>query len=493
MSKFLNAINTTYTENGALTNASTGSSLLDYFGMGSALRERSAEEKYDLFLSAYNENSILALKALFYSRDPRGGQGERDTFRDIFVKFALHYPEESSKLVYLIPELGRWDDLINIAYRVNVVYKSSDNKTPHPLVFNSLSFINDQLHNDNRESNPSLLAKWMPSVNTSSKETRAIANWLWPELFSSQKSYRKALSSLRRKIKVVEQQMSANQWTEIDYERVSSQAARIYCNAFLRHDSVRYNKYLYDVRNGDAKINSSVTFPYEIVREVINSQEENETLELLWKNLPDYTEGREDNSIVVCDTSGSMYGHPITVSISLAIYFAERNKGEFKDHFITFSEAPKLQKIKGDTLFQKVNNLEQAKWGMNTNIQAVFGLILNRAVEKGLTQKDLPSKIIIISDMEFDEASQGYGTNFEVIDKKFQSAGFIRPELVFWNVNSRNNQSPITIDDKGVKLVSGASPSTFKALMTDKTVSAYDLMIDVLNQKRYNKIETFMK
>jgi len=484
MSKFLNAINMTYTENGALTNASTGNTILDYFSMGSALRSRSIEEKYDLFFNAYKEDSILAMKALFYSRDPRGGQGERQTFRDIFIKFALQNPEEASKLIHLIPEFGRWDDLIDIIYQIHLI---NDNK----VVYQGLHIIGVQILKDVDSKNPSILAKWMPSNNTSSPLSRKKAAWIAKSLGWSPKIYRKRLSALRHKIEVVEQLMSANQWSEIDYERVPSQASRIYRNAFSNHDFNRYIAYIGKVNEGKAKINTSVSYPYEIVGDIW--QGPNDTLEAIWKNLPDYTEGREENSIVVCDTSGSMHGLPLDIAISLSIYFAERNKGEFKDHFITFSEHPQLQKIEGDTLYQKVKNLESAHWDMNTNLQAVFDLILQRAIKKNLTCKDLPKKIYIVSDMEFDTASEDSETNFEVIDQKFQDAGFVRPELVFWNVDSRNNQSPITIDDKGVKLVSGASPSIFKSLMSDKTVSAYDLMIEVLNQERYNIIETVMK
>lgn len=500
MSNFINAINTTYTENGALTNASSGSALLDYFGMGSALRIRKAEDKYFLFLKALQEDEILAIKTLFYTRDPRGGQGERQTFRDIFFQYAMEpeFEEKALNLLPLIPEFGRWDDLIDILYNLYKVGGSNE------IIKEGLEIIIDRLTTDSYHSNPSLLAKWMPSANTSSKETRAKAKWLIDELSYTPKQYRQMLSKLRSKIDLVERKMSSNNWGEINYERVPSQASRIYRNAFSEHDFNRYMEYIGMVNEGGAKINTSVTYPYEIVREVMKSSQKDETLELIWKNLPDYTEGREENSIVVCDTSGSMAGLPLEIAVSLSIYFAERNKGEFKDYFITFSSKPQLQKIEGDSLFRRVNNLKKAHWEMNTDIQAVFDLILDRAKAKNLHYTNMPSKIVIISDMEFDVATHKgeynyYGeeasqtkTNFEVIEEKYAEAGYVRPELVFWNVNSYGDQSPITINDEGVKLVSGASPSIFKSLMADKTVSAYDLMLEVLNQKRYDIIEEMM-
>lgn len=489
-SNFLTAMNTTYTENGALTNAGSGSNLLDYFSMGSALRTRTISEKYDLFFNAFKEDKLLAMKVLFYSRDPRGGQGERQSFRDIFTKFSTANSGLATEVAHLIPEYGRWDDLIDIIWNSGSKQFSEFGK----------SIVKNQFVKDITSDSPSLLAKWLPSVNTSSAETRLKANWVREWIYSnplSQRDYRKIVSRLRSKIKIVEQQMSANQWSEINYSAVPSQASRIYRNAFSNHDYTRYSQFLKDVAEGKAKINTSVTYPYEVVREYLGGysliKDKDETLEQIWKNLPDFTEGREENSIVVCDTSGSMYPHAITVSLSLAIYFAERNNGEFKNHFITFSEKPQLQKITGNTLRGKIANLVNADWGMNTDIEAVFKLILGRAKTKKLSNDDLPSKIYIISDMEFDRCvSNGNMTNFENMQTMFEEAGYALPEVVFWNVESRNNQTPITVDDKGVKLVSGSSPSIFKALMQDSSVSPLDFVKDVVNVDRYKAIEEAM-
>lgn len=491
MSNFLNAINVTTTENGAVTNASTGSKVLDYFSIGSALRTRTSSEKFSLFREAYKEDKELAIKTLFYSRDPRGGQGERQSFRDIFYLYSLYFPEEAICFLNLIPFYGRWDDLTEILGTLHVNRFLNNVKVDliETLVQAGVEMIKKQLEEDTKTDNPSLLAKWMPSVNTSSKKTKELAHFFVDRLgMSSEKEYRRLLSSLRNKIRIVESKMSSNSWEEINFEHVPSQASRIYRKAFRNHVPEKYAEYLSKVMAGKAKINSSVTYPYEIIREYFtNSEDYDETLELLWKNLPDYTNGSEDNTIVVCDTSGSMYPHAITVSMSLAIYFAERSRGKFKDHFITFSGSPKLQKIAGDTLRDKISNLVRGDWGANTDLIAVFNLILSRAKAVKLSQDEMPKRIVIVSDMEFDIAVSG-STNFEEISRMYQNAGYDLPKLVFWNVESRQNQFPVTEHTSGVSLVSGSSPSIFKAVLSDTSISPMDTVIEVLSSERYEPI-----
>lgn len=468
--------NKTLTENLALTWKSTESKVLDLFSMGGALRTRTPKEIEKKISLALAEDKILAIKCLFYLRDVRGGQGERRTFRESLKILSSYHPEDTKKLISLIPEYGRWDDLF---YLNNIEIDE---------------LLKAQLELDIKVERPSLLGKWLPSENSSSDKTKALARKVRKYLGYSSKKYRKLLTDLRSKIKIVETQMSQNKWNEIEYSKVTSKASLIYKDAFKKHDETRYEAYLESVEKGETKINTKTLFPYEIVRQA--REQNNKTLDLLWKNLPDYTKD-DEKAIVVADVSGSMVGLPMDVSVSLAMYFAERNKGVFHNKFITFSAKPELQEISGESLNQKIRNLEQAHWDMNTNIQGVFDLLLNTAKDNSVPKEDLPSTIYIISDMEFDSATSGSyydstpdKTNFEVIKEKYAEAGYEIPILVFWNVDSRQDNVPVTQNEKGVLLVSGCSPTVFGMVMEKQT--PHEFMVNVLNSDRYKKIETVL-
>ena len=465
------AINFTRTENLALTHKSTQSNVLDLFSMGGALRTRSSEDIQKMISKALAEDFTLGVKCLFYLRDIRGGQGERKTFREGLQVLGKHYNQELDKLLPLIPEYGRWDDIF---YVTGVDF---------------IELLSDQIDKDLSTDKPSLLGKWLPSENASSIKTIKLARALRKYLGLGSKTYRQILSDLRAKISLVETKLSNKEWSEIDYSTVPSKANLKYKKAFRKHDEERYEKYLDSVDKGEAKIHTATLYPYEIVRRAM--EENDRTLDTLWNNLPNYVR-EDDKGIVVADVSGSMTGHPITVSISLAMYFAERNVGPFKNKFITFSQKPELQEVIGNTLNQKIVNLNNASWDMNTNIQAVFDLILNTALNNNVSKEDLPSTIYIISDMEFDEAS-GYQdkTNYQVIRDKYGAAGYKMPQLVFWNVDSRQNNVPVEQNEEGVILVSGSSPSIFKMVMEKTT--PIEFMKKVLNSERYNKIDEVLK
>lgn len=472
------ATNFKRTENNALTHKSTQSDILDLFSMGGALRTRSSDDIQKMISKALAEDFKLGTKCLFYLRDIRGGQGERKTFREGLQVLGTHYPQELDKLLPLIPEYGRWDDVF------------------HVTGVDFIELFSNQIEEDLATDKPSLLAKWLPSENTSSIKTRKLARALRKYLGFSSKGYRTILSDLRRKINLIETQLSESKWSEVEYSKVPSKANLKYRKAFKKHDEERYDAYLESVKKGEAKINTSTLYPYELVRKAW--EENDKTVDVLWNNLPNYVK-EDDKGIVVADVSGSMSGHPMHVSISLAMYFAERNVGPFKDKFITFSARPELQEVAGNDLNQKIRNLANAHWDMNTNIQAVFDLILNTAVNGNVSKEDLPSTIYIISDMEFDEASNGgpYGyhekdqTNFQVIKEKYTAAGFEMPQLVFWNVDARQSNTPVEQNEQGVILVSGSSPSIFKMVMEKTT--PFKFMQSVLNSERYNKIDEVLK
>lgn len=457
------------TENEALTFTRSGSLLLDFYAQAGAMRGN-PEKAVELFTKAFAEDREKAIRILFYLRDVRGGQGERQLFRLCLQWLGEKYPDVFEQVIKHVPEYGRWDDLF------------FDNKK-------CLDTIQTQLKVDKGSKEPSLLAKWMPTINASSKTTRAKARVFANAFDIGEITYRKLIRSIRKKIKIVEEKMSAKQWGKINYSQVPSQASRIYKNAFKKHDEKRYDKFIDKAEKGEVKIQAGTLYPYQLYDSAQNDY--SKTLEALWNQLPDYTQGK--NALVVADTSASMMGRPMSVSISLALYFAERNKGQFKDHFITFSANPILQRIVGETLLDKMNSIHTGEVS-NTNLQATFDLILNTAITNNTPKEEMPETIYIISDMEFDNAiGGGWGstpdnTNFEVIKEKYEAAGYKKPNLVFWNVDARSGENlPVQKNEDGVSLVSGFSPVIFKIAVEDKNPE--EIMLDTINSDRYKVIK----
>ncbi len=468
-------INYTLTENGAVTLKSSKSNVLDLFSMGGSLRKRNTEEVQKLISLALNEDFLLGVKCLFYLGDIRGGQGERKTFREGLKVLSKYYPEETKKLMELIPEYNRWDSIL---YLENIDIKD---------------FILDEINNSFVNGKPSLIFKWLPSENSSSLKTKALARKLRKYLGYTSKEYRMIITKGRKQLNLVETNLSNKDYS-FDYSKLPGKAGIKYVKAFNRNDTERYSKYLKSVEKGESKINTKTLFPYEIVEKARNSNDK--AYEVMWKNLPNYINENE-KGIVVCDTSGSMSGQPINVAISLAMYMAERNKGQFANKFITFSSEPELQEIKGSTLQQKILNLNNAKWEGNTDLQAVFDLILDTAIKNKINQEELPNTIYIVSDMEFDSCTNGgdyyrkNNTNFKVIKEKYAKAGYEMPQLVFWNVDSRQNNVPVDKNENGVILVSGFSPTIFK--MVCEVTTPEKFMLKVLNNERYNLIDKKLK
>ena len=462
--------NVSYTANGAISNASTLDPVLDFFSKAAAMRGR-AKQAVGLFEKAYAANNELAVRALFWLRDVRGGQGERDLFREIFASLD---PKVRAQVVEHVPEYGRWDDIDFVAN--------------FPLV---KAQLDEDVKNATEGKSVSLLAKWLPSENASSKTSRKTARELAKLLKVTPRQYRKKVAALRARIKLLEQDMSTKNWSEIDYAKLPSQALRKHIAAFKRNDNTRYEQYLEDVASGKQKINASTLFAYEVYNLIHNGRDNDTTADALWNNLPDYTNGQ--NALVVADVSGSMTGaygssvSPMSVSVSLALYFADKNKGLFHDYFMTFSDDSKLQKVRGNTLREKMNSIERAEWGMSTNLQSAFDAILSAALDANASQEEMPATLYIISDMQFNEATyRNRDTNLSVAHKKFEEAGYKLPQVVFWNVNAYAD-APATKYDEGVTLISGSSQSTFKFVFEGKT--PLESMLEVLNSDRYAKIK----
>jgi hypothetical protein len=477
-----NATNFTETENGAIARETTNSECLNFFSLGGAMRGKESES-VKLFDCAWAEDKLTALRTMFYFRDIRGGQGQREAFREQLKRLAKLSPNTIRKNLSNIVEFGRYDDL----YALVGTELESD-------VF---QFFKSQIMEDlaNQSGNVSLVAKWLKSENTSSKESRRLGTLTRKAFGWSSKQYRKTLSALRKQIGIVEHKITTNQWNDVDYAKVPSNAMMQYRKAFYKHDEDRFEQYIENVNSGTEQINSSVLYPYEIVGKVLNDSIDESVAQAMWDNLPDYVEGSTENSIAVVDTSGSMYGTPLEVAISLGIYMAERLDGAYKDHFITFSKQPKLQKLVGTSLKMQVKNLSTAQWDMNTNIEAVFDLILNVAIQNNVPDSEMIDKLYIISDMEFDFAMNDCLSDFNIdktlmqtIKERFDSANVKFPTLVFWNVDARNKQFPMSLDDRGFLNVSGFSPSIFKQLLKGEYKDPFWFMSDVVNSERYSEI-----
>ena len=470
--------NITLTENGATTYISTKSHCLDLFSTIGAIRKSPESDIIGRFIKAYAEDENLALKTLFFARDAREGLGERRVFRIILNYLAKYEPESVRRNIAYIAEYGRYDDLLCLIGT--------------PCEKDVIRLIDAQLKKDiASDTGVSLLAKWLPSVNTSNKETVRTARRLARLLGMTEPQYRKTVVALRKKIDIVENRLRVQDYT-FDYSKLPALAMLKYRGAFYENDYDRYCEYFDNVKHGNAKMHTGVLTPYDVIAPCFNwrsdglSAEERNAMDVTWNALEDF--GNDENALAVIDGSGSMYPRAIAVALSLGIYFAERNKGKFRNHFITFSGRPQLVEIKGSDIAEKVRYCCRYDEVANTNLAAVFNLLLKTAVKYDLPQEELPKRLYIISDMEFDECVENSGTtNFENAKRKYAEKGYTLPEIVFWNVESRNVQQPVTMNENGVALVSGCSPRLF-SMVASGELNPYKTMLEILTSERYAKI-----
>lgn len=388
----------TQTTNGDMAYTTTGNDVLDMFGKGGAMRQAEEEVIIETFRRALMDDPTYALRCLFYLRAPRDGQGERRFFRICYKWLAQNYPETAKSVMNYVPILSRWDDLF-------VLFDT-------PLEHEMTDFIKEQLTIDLDSEHPSLAAKWQPSENSSSFETKKLAKRFRKAWRLSSKEYRQILSHIRAKIILVESQMSANEWDKINFATVPSKAGFNYRNCFLRREETK-ERYLDFINDKDTKVKASVLYPYEIVHQVsghwsydwitgkcnfIGKPGERETLNKYWDNLTDYFKEASLNALCVIDTSGSMIGRPLEVATSLGLYCADKANGPFKGHYISFSSKPQLVKIEGEDFCEKVSNIEKANLCENTDIEKTFKYILDIAKKYQLAQEDMPEQIVVISD-----------------------------------------------------------------------------------------------
>ena len=491
MKQTLNQNSFAYTDNGALGYSTSGTKLLDLnFGVTSFRKQQDIAIE-NAFAKAFYEDRLMAMKWLFYCRDAREGIGERRLFRVTMKWLAKEQIAFAKAVFHLTPLFGRFDDMWCLL----------DTDLKDSVISEVSHLLKADIEDMNNEKPVSLLAKWLPSCNASSKETRRLAKIIYKGLGMSPRQYRKTLSALRKYLNVVEVKMSAKQWNEINYNTVPSRANLIYNAAFLKNDEERRRAYLAALERGDknVKINANVLFPDDIVHKYGSGgwysrlKDYDATLEELWKALPTLS---TDNTLVVRDGSGSMSGKPLDVSTALAIYMAERNTGEFHNQFITFSRVPKIIDLNGlNSLHDKLDKTYREDDCSNTDIEAVFKLILRTAVNHKMKQEDMPKNIVIVSDMHFDKHSFNCkDTLFGAIGKEYAAHGYVLPRLIFWNVNGNcsSNVVPVQQNEQGVVLMSGYSQNLIKMVMSNKT-DPYECLIEQLNSERYKVIEDLVK
>lgn len=488
LNELKNEANRTFTENGAVTNESTFSDCLDLFATIGALRKQNEDEIIFRFVRAFTENPDIAMKTLFYARDVRGGLGERRVFRIILGWLSKNEPQALKKNIPYIAEFGRFDDLLCLLHT--------------PVEDEAVRVIMEQLNADlsalSTNGEVSLLGKWLPSENASAKHTRNEARYLMKKLGYTERQYRKMTVALRKHIRIIENNLRERDYT-FDYSKQPSKAMKKYHDAFFRNDRERYVEFLNKVSTGDMKLNAEVLYPYELILPYIGryngfmrpvTEDEKAYLNATWQSLPHF--GGDENALAVVDTSGSMYWNdpplPAAVALSIGLYFAEHNKGAFANHFIEFSMNPTLIELKGETFADRLRYACSFNEIADTNIEAVFDLVLNAAVRNSVPQEELPKKLVILSDMEFNSCVEGADiTNFENARAKYAAHGYTLPEVVFWNVESRNRNLPVTKNEAGVALVSGCTPRLFEMVEGDLK-NPYELMLEILSAERYEKI-----
>lgn len=470
----------TRTENGAVALNTTSDARLDLFGTIGALRDADENRITTLFSEAYAQDKLFATKIAFYARDIREGLGERKTFRTIICYMAEHHPEALRPNLDLIGVFGRYDDLYELIGT--------------PLEDDMWKVMKNQFEEDLKNLNDdkaiSLLAKWIKTADASSTETRKLGILTAQKLGYPVYNFKRIVRSMRKQIGVVESLMSAGKWTEIKYPEVPSRAMMIYRRAFAKHDPDGFSEFINKADKGEVKINASTLYPYDIVEKILYGRENNKVLEVQWKTLPDYVE-QGTNALIMADVSGSMSlngGRPLATSIGLAIYFAERNVGAYHNLFMTFSSNPQIVTLKGETLHQKIKNVENADWSGNTNLKAAFEKVLDIAEKNNVSQEEMPKAIVVISDMEIDYCGDKNWSFYDKMEKKFQKAGYVIPNVIFWNVYSRHDLFHADAARKGVQLASGQSVTVFKQVLQNLGFNPIEAMENTINSERYDCI-----
>jgi len=470
------------TENGMVTNSTSLNNCVDLFFQIGAMRGQDKTRLINAFTKAFGENPLTAMRLLFWARDVRGGAGERQIFKDIVTYLANNRTEVMRKNIHLVSEFGRWDDLLVLIGT--------------PLENDALEVIAKGLADKN-----GLCAKWMPRPNVKNREAKRQAHAIRNFLGMSPKEYRKMLVENSN---TVEQLMCANEWSIIEYSKLPSKAMSDLMKAFSKHDKERFGAYLTSLEKGETKINAGAVYPYDIIKNL--KQGNTRGANAQWDALPNYMDGNEERVLPLVDVSSSMNcpagGNAnvtcMDVAISLGLYISERNVGPFEDAFITFHASPSLEVVKGN-LNERYNQMPHAKGGGSTNLQGAFQVLLDKAVRAKVAPSEMPTMMLILSDMEFNEAvgNRGWGsrtpswddTAQEMIEKMYAEAGYTMPKIVYWNIQSRSDSNkPVQFDKNGTALVSGFSPALLTSLLAGKEMTPFSMMMEVIGSPRYSVV-----
>jgi hypothetical protein len=461
------------TENGAITNSTTLNSVLDLFFVSGSARQLSDTQVLEMIEKSYAEDRLLTLKLLFWSGDIRGGAGERRFFKLGLDWLYGNHKRDFYMNLEQVPEFSRWDSLFNY--------------TEDSVV---MTFIYGNYIKGNN-----LLSKWLPRK----KQYNNFASKFRKRFGISPKEYRK---NIVKNTSVVETNMCSKSFNTINYEHVPSVAMSRYKQAFYKNDADRFSKYIEDVTNGTKKINAGAVFPNDVIKSMFNfsgwfikdvSEDMQKSIVAQWKNLPNYLSGSKETILPVCDVSGSMYdANAIHIAMAMTLYLSERNESIFKDAFITFSAEPTMHYLSG-TVVDRLKQISQAGMGYNTDFVATMKLVLDVAKENRLSQEELPSKLLVLSDMEFDDASNCYSSDrktiHQTIKKMFDDAGYVAPQIVYWNIQARSTSNfPVNYTENGTGLVSGQSPSIIKSILSNE-ISPMSIMLKTLDSDRYRDIK----
>jgi hypothetical protein len=456
---------------------------------------------YNLMEKAASENVEDAFVLAFHIRDCREGKGERELGRKAFVWLFINYPTEFERIYTLIPEYGRWDDMLQFFPKIldleNPEFVSTS--ASKLIVLRSLQTsivaefarqLNEDITCMNEGGSVTLAAKWGPTEGDAFDRRFGLVSTLASQMNLHPSKYRKTVNTpLRAYINIVEKLMCDNRWEDIDFGKVPSCAIKRLKKAFEKHEPIRFAEWKSKLSTGETKVNASVLFPYELIRELEKKGFNDEVSEAQWKiiekNVKDM--GSLADTLAVVDVSGSMAGLPMHISISIGLLVCAASEGEFKNNLITFHENPSFAVIKPGSLFEMYTQVARMRWGGSTNLSATFDMILNRAVAAKLPQEAMPKKIMIISDMQFDQATR-FGTNYETIKHKYSDAGYDMPQIVFWNVIGSSNDFPVSVNDNGTALISGASPSVMRQVLDGGDFSPASILYDLTHSGRYNKV-----
>ncbi|KAF0716977.1 Aste57867_2563 [Aphanomyces stellatus] len=481
----------TTTWNGAVSHATTTSGRVDLYY--SVLRGTPEARVAELMTASYKEDALHTLKLVAYLRDIRGGKGERLVARHAIKWLALHHPEElKHNLQHYVAEYGRFDDLLALVET--------------PVEAFALTVYAEQLKKDlaalEAQKPVSLCAKWVPSEKKAADKKARVNLKLAKTMKISAAELRKTyLAPLRASLKLLESFMCAKDWDGIDLNMVPSVAMHIHGkpkHAFERHLADKFATWKDGLKSGKTKVNAAVLHPHQVVQQYFSgwsiTTEVNELVEAQWRVM--VQNGRDlgtlSRTLVMSDVSGSMYspnGVPMAVSIALGILISELVLDEFKGLVMTFETTPRFHTVVGETLLQKVLSLASAPWGGSTNFIAALRLILSTAKAKQIARDQMPEKLIVVSDMQFNVAGSLSETNFQVLKREFTDAGFDVPHLIFWNVNGRTTDAPTLSTEANVSLLSGFSPAVLKAALTGEQLTPFQTMLNAILDARYDLIQ----